>query len=140
MMKQTISKFEIGAIIGSFVGILMISLGKPEDGGADSHRISQLTGTFYSWLGINGVYVLGIVVAGSCAFMFASVGLITRELKQIHFSVLMFDYSIILIAFSVILQLLSLLIASAQGEDFKWPFVFDSWFPYVEVLFEGACT
>jgi drug/metabolite transporter (DMT)-like permease len=77
VMKQTISKFEIGAIIGSFAGILMISLGKPEDGGADSARIASLAP---EWLGVEGMYVLGIGLACFCAVLFSCVGLLTREL------------------------------------------------------------
>jgi drug/metabolite transporter (DMT)-like permease len=99
-MKQSISKFEICAIIGSFTGIIMISLGKPEEDGADSGRIAQLTGAFYEWLGINGVYVLGIVLAVTGAFMFACVGLLTRELKGMHYSIIMFNYALLLIVSS----------------------------------------
>lgn len=78
----------------------MISLGRPEDGGADSNRIAQLSGPFYDWLGINGIYVLGICLAVTGAFMFSCVGLLTRELKNVHFSIIMFNYALLLIVSS----------------------------------------
>lgn len=95
-MKQSISTFEICAIIGSFVGIIMISLGRPEDGGADSKRIAQLTGPFYEWLGINGIYILGICLAVVLAVLFSCIGLLSRELKNMHYSIIMFNYALLL--------------------------------------------
>jgi len=109
-MKQSISKYEIAAIIGSFSGILMISLGKPIEGGSDSNRIAQLTGPFYEWLGVNGIYTMGILLAAIAAIMFSCVGLLTRELKHMHFSIIMFNYALLLIISSSVLQVVVLFI------------------------------
>jgi hypothetical protein len=109
-MKQSISSFEIVAIVACFSGIVMISLGSPGDDSADNKRIAQLTGPFFEFLGIKGCYILGTFLAVVFALMSSIVSLLTRELKNVHFSIIMFNYALFLIVSSATIMTISFFI------------------------------
>merc|ERR1712166_1656610 len=104
----------------------MITLGKQEDGSsADSKRISGLKGGVFEMLGANGCYILGTIITLISTIMFSGVSLLTRELKQVHYSVMLFNYGLLLIISSATIMTLSLVtqwITLEKGHAVTYPF------------------
>lgn len=77
-------------MIGCFIGIIILSLAKSNviGGGGDQDEEEakyEDKQTFY--------FGLGMI---SCtALMFSSVGVLTRKMKSIHFSIIQFDYGVL---------------------------------------------
>ena len=94
-LKETITVFEFMAMCCCIVGISIVALSKEEDekttdleeGGEDDF-ISP--------------YSVGIIMAVLATMMHAIVGVTTRRLKNLNFSVILFHYATISTIFNVI--------------------------------------
>jgi drug/metabolite transporter (DMT)-like permease len=78
-LSESISKFELFAIFGSYLGIAMIGISKPssQDGVAES----------------GSQYLLGIILSLFTALGMALISTSTRKLKQINYAVIQVIYA-----------------------------------------------
>ena len=77
---EAVSKFQIMCMIGSFVGVIILSLSKSgEEDNVTSKR------NFY----------VGLIAALLCGFCFSFSTVLTRKLKGLHYSIIQFHYGLI---------------------------------------------
>ena len=91
--RTKVSIFEFVCIIGCFSGVVTLALTKKDIKDEDD----------------NSMYLVGLICIIVCAWMNASIIVITRTLKEVHFSLIMFHYgwiaSVILFIYLIIERL-----------------------------------
>lgn len=82
LLKETIDRVEIVAMVCSFVGVVLIASAKPDD--------SEVQDNYHRLLGIGFLLIT--------AFCYSGVTIMTRAMQDVNFAVLLFYYG----AFSVV--------------------------------------
>lgn len=79
-MGVVVTKFDIFCMIGCFMGVYILINSKDKHSESKHSSKDQITGLIFIFVS---------------AISYSFVGVITRKLKEVHFSVVMFHYSLI---------------------------------------------
>jgi drug/metabolite transporter (DMT)-like permease len=79
-MGIVVTKFDMFCMIGCFMGVYILITSKDKHSDSKHSQMDQLTGLIFIFVS---------------AISYSFVGVITRRLKEVHFSVVMFHYSLI---------------------------------------------
>jgi len=129
-LNETISAFEIIAMVCSFFGVALIAFANPAE--------DEPTGTIFAGMDERTRYVLGVGAAALMSMLLSVMMVTTKFLKDVHPSVLFF-YEQVTATISALLAVgLWTLYNSLQSTEVNAPLSFtDSW-PWFEYLISGV--
>ena len=129
-LNETISLFEIIAMICSFGGVTLIAFANPAE--------DQPTGTIFADMNERSRYVLGVAAAVVMSFLFSVMMVMTKFLKDVHPSVLFFYEQVSDMFFALLaVAIWSLCNIGKEGEVNRPLSFTDSW-PYFEYMASGV--
>ena len=96
-LRESITKFELGAMCFCFGGIILVAMDHSQQEGEADEGVEEDEEE-----NSKSAYLLGIFAALVTTLMYAITGVVSRRLKDVHYSVIQFHYALVgTLAFTV---------------------------------------
>jgi len=95
-LKESITMCEVIAMAGSFSGIIMIAFSTPHEGGEQNQTLDEMNNPIFG-PNVSPTFKYVVGVTGVCfTAVFMSICYIaTRAMKDLHYSVIQFNYALV---------------------------------------------
>ena len=125
ILGERLLPFEVVMMMGSFSGIIILSLGASEE------PVEVEVDSSLSVFEQEHAYLLGISAAMISAVSYSVSAVTSRKLKVVHFSIIQFWYAI------MACLVMAVFFVSACISQGHVPLSYSPWWVYVELLFTG---